>query len=135
MYNVPLYSPWGQVDYCEKICDGVYSVSTSSHGGIMVNQVAAYSLFSTIALKHAFKDDIYYCFEEDCAAAIAIRELMDKSLFSPPVNEFYSPGEYEQLIDKSIQRWYPDYWADRENRIFSEDTRCSQNVSIPEAKN
>ena len=36
----PGYSPWGKVQSCNTLCDGVFSVVTESHGGIMVRQLS-----------------------------------------------------------------------------------------------
>lgn len=110
----PLFSPWGEIQDCEVLCPHVFSVGTASHGGIMVNARVAKSIFSNAALQCAFCDGGYYCFEEDCAAAVALRELMDRGLYQAPVNEYWKPGKYEEAINDSIQRWYPEYWAAHE---------------------
>lgn len=107
----PLFSPWGEIQDCEVLCPHVFSVGTASHGGIMVNARVAKSIFSNAALQCAFCDGGYYCFEEDCAATVALRELMDRGLYQAPVNEYWRPGKYEEAINDSIQRWYPEYWA------------------------
>lgn len=60
-------------------------------------------------------DGNYYCFEEDCDAPVAIRELLDKGLYTAPVNDYFKPGEYEKAIDRSLQEYHPDYWQAREN--------------------
>lgn len=112
--EMPRYSPWGTVERCDRLCDGVFSVSTPSHGGIMANTAMAMRVFSGKALECSFRDGGYFCFEEDCAAPVAIRELMDRGLYQAPVNEYWKPGEYSKAIDSSIRRWYPDYWAARE---------------------
>lgn len=82
----PMYSPWGKNQHCKMLCPHVFSVDTASHGGIMVSTMAAKSIFSEAALQCAFREAGYYCFEEDCAATVALRELMDKGLFTAPVN-------------------------------------------------
>lgn len=112
--EAPRYSPWGTVDHCERLCAGVFSVSTPSHGGIMADTATAMRVFSGKALECGFREGSYVCFEEDCAAPVAIRELMDRGLYQAPVNEYWKPGEYSAVIDSSIQRWHPDYWAARE---------------------
>lgn len=111
----PEYSPWGEVQHQEKLCSGVFSVSTASHGGIMVHRSVAKAVLSPAARKHCFRDGNYYCFEEDCDAPVAIRELLDKGLYTAPVNDYFKPGEYEKAIDRSLQEYHPDYWQAREN--------------------
>lgn len=110
----PLYSPWGEIQNCEMLAPHVFCVSTASHGGIMVNSRTAKTVFSREALQCAFRDGGYYCFEEDCAAPVALRELMDRGLYVAPVNGYWKPGEYENCINESVQRYHPDYWQARQ---------------------
>ena len=113
----PPYSPWGEIQHCEELCSGVYQVSTASHGGVMAKLSVASKLFSTAVRQYSFIEGGYLCFEEDCEAPVAIRELMDKGLYKAPVNQYYGPGEYEAAIDRSIQRYQPEYWAYRERKL------------------
>ena len=113
----PPYSPWGEIQHCEELCPGVYQVSTASHSGVMAKLSVASKLFSTAVRQYGFVEGGYLCFEEDCEAPVAIRELMDKGLYKAPVNQYYGPGEYEAAIDSSIQLYQPEYWAYRERRL------------------
>lgn len=113
----PPYSPWGEIQHCEELCPGVYQVSTASHGGVMAKLSVASKLFSMAVRQYSFVEGGYLCFEEDCEAPVAIRELMDKGLCKAPVNQYYGPGEYEAAIDRSIQRYQPEYWAYRERKL------------------
>lgn len=109
----PFCSPWGEIQRCEVLTPHVFSVSTASHGGIMASSRTARTIFSKDALKCAFLDGSFYCFEEDCAAPVALRELLDRGLYSAPINEYWKSGEYEKCINNSIQRYCPDYWQAR----------------------
>ena len=113
----PPYSPWGEIQHCEELCPGVYQVSTASHSGVMAKLSVASKLFSMAVRQYGFVEGGYLCFEEDCEAPVAIRELMDKGLCKAPVNQYYGPGEYEAAIDRSIQRYQPEYWAYRERKL------------------
>lgn len=110
----PEYSPWGEVQHQEELCSGVFSVSTASHGGIMVHGSVAKAVLSPAARKHCFRNGSYYCFEEDCDTPVAIRELLDKGLYTAPVNDYFKPGEYERVINRSLQEYHPDYCRARE---------------------
>ena len=114
----PGYSPWGKVQSCNTLCDGVFSVVTESHGGIMVHQIVAGNVLSGAAIKCGFADGSYLCFEEDCDAQVVIRELMDRKLYQAPVNEHYPPGKYESVIDASVQRNHPEYWSFRKRHLL-----------------
>jgi hypothetical protein len=83
MSALPRSSPWGAVQKCDVLADGVFKVSTASHGGIMV-RYAASEFLSGEALKEGFRANRSFCFEEDCGAAIVIRELLDKKLWQIP---------------------------------------------------
>lgn len=106
-------SPWGEVQQCRPICAGVYTVSTAGHGGIMAIRDVAIKIFSKEAQECGFWEGGYLCFEEDCDAAVAIRELLDKGLMKAPVNEHYKEGEYSDVIDRVAQQWNPEYWVAR----------------------
>lgn len=114
----PSYSPWGKVQTCKELCDGVYSVRTASHGGIMAHQEVVDKVLSVAAQKCGFTEGRYLCFEEDCDEQVALRELMDRKLFQAPVNEHFPPGKYESVIDASIQRNHPEYWTFRKTHLL-----------------
>ena len=111
LYDYPEYSPWGAVQHSETLCTGAYQVSTASHGGVMVRAEIMNEVLSPEARKCGFQEGGYLCFEEDCDAPVALRELMDKGLFKAPVSDHFRPGEYSQVIDRSLRRYHPEYWA------------------------
>jgi len=121
MTTPPRFSPWGEVQVWKELCPGVFSVSTASHGGIVASMERAEQIFSVPALQCAFAENGLCCFEEDCAAAIAIRELMDKGLFTAPVNKYFAAGKYERIINDTVQRYFPRYWAARETALAKKD--------------
>ena len=94
MMTEPGYSPWGEIQHCDMLTPGIYSVSTASHGGIMARMDTAKKVFSKAALDCAFFECGWYCFEEDCAAAVALRELMDiadAGKLMPPKSTWFEP--------------------------------------------
>lgn len=124
--RTPYTSPWGKIDHCQALCPGVYEVDTPRHGGIMAETEVATAIFSQEALRCSFLENGYYCFEEDCDAQVAIRELLDQGLIEAPVNKYFAPGEYETIINKVIQRWHPEYWAARQNKIAEKEDDSQQ---------
>jgi hypothetical protein len=114
----PTLSPWGKVQTCKELCRGVYSVSTAGHGGLMAHLDVANKVFSVAAQQCGFTEGHYLCFEEDCDEQVALRELMDKKLFHAPVNDRFPPGQYEKVIDASIQANHPDYWNFRKTHLL-----------------
>ena len=118
--KAPGYSPWGEVQTCETLCPGAYSVSTAGHGGVMVYRDLADKVFRKEAKECGFAEGVYLCFEEDCDRPVALRELMDKKLYQAPVNQYFGPGEYEKVIDRSLRRYHPEYWKVREKAMAEE---------------
>ena len=65
---------------------------------------------SPAAQRYGFWEGGYLCFEEDSDAQIVLRELMDRGLYTAPINEYFGPGEYSKCIDDTIRVCNPDYW-------------------------
>jgi hypothetical protein len=81
----------------------------------MVRRELAEKVFRKEAMGCGFIASGYLCFEEDCAAAVALRELLDKRLCKAP--EHYTPEEYDNAVNGTIQRFYPEYWKARERAM------------------
>ena len=113
----PSYSPWGEIKKMVKLCSGVFSVSTPSSGGIMVEESRAEAYFSPAALKCGFRNAGYYCYEVGRDGPVAVRELLDKKKLAVPVNSIFSPEELAMSIDGCIQKFHPEYWNDRQLRM------------------
>lgn len=115
--DYPRLSPWGEVERCDILAPGVYEVSTPSHGGIMVAAASAAAILSSEALQRGVTDGDFICYEEDCAAPIVIRELIDQGLLGPVINGQFVAEEYERHINESLQHWHKDYWMSRAERL------------------
>ena len=116
----PMYSPWGTVDHCKMLCYGAFEVHTARHGGVMILRELVDEYLSKEAQAVGFVEGRYLCFEEDCDAAVAIRELLDKGLMKAPVNQYYKEGEYSATIDDVIAAWHTDYLQAVEARKAAE---------------
>ena len=113
VYEAPDDSPWGEIQTRETLCPGAYSVSTAGHGGVMVRRELAEKVFRKEARECGFMEGAWLCYEEDCDGPVALRELMDKKLYQAPVNQYFRPGEYEAVINRSLQTYHPEYWQAR----------------------
>lgn len=109
-------SPWGEVQHYSVLCPGVFQVSTASHGGVMALNSVVKEIFSDEARSCGMPWSRYLCYEEDCAATVAILELLDQNRMKEPVNEYYGPGEYRRAIESGVQHYYPEYWQSREEK-------------------
>ena len=113
VYEAPDDSPWGEIQTRETLCSGAYSISTARHGGVMVRRELAEKVFRKEARECGFVEGAWLCYEEDCDGPVALRELMDKKLYQAPVNQYFRPGEYEAVINRSLQTYHPEYWQAR----------------------
>ena len=104
-------SPWGEVRTYDKLCPGVFMVSTEKHGGIMVAKDMTAAL-SPAAVKCGVKHNGYTCFG-DHAKNVALRELLDKKLWAIPDN-VKDKATYEENINQSIREHNPEYWRARQ---------------------
>lgn len=108
MAEYQMNSPWGTADEWDELCPGVYSVSTPSHDGTMVERNAAVSLLSPAARKCGEWYGGYLCFEEDCAEAVVLWELYHRKVYIHPMAE-KEPQRFEEIITNSLKRYYPEY--------------------------
>lgn len=85
----PTNSMWDVVQSCTTIANGIYSVSTAGHGGIMISADLANRILSPEAIDKGYRYGSYYCYEEDCDRCIPLRELYDKGILQP-TNEYFT---------------------------------------------
>ena len=145
----PTNSLWGEVEHCTTIANGIYSVSTSGHGGVMISTELAPKILSPEALNIGDRDGRYYCYEEDAAECIPLRELYDKGILKPTDDYFTHyiiPSKlpeakdgritfnkatqaekaefikrWNKSIDDSLKQWNGEYWKAYE-KISAENT-------------
>ena len=124
-----LFSPWGMVQTSYTLCDGVYAVSTASHGGILVHRSSEHFL-SQEAQYLGVRYGVYLCYEEDCKAPIVIRELLDSGKITIPANDRLTDEEFNKEVNENIQRWNPEYWEAYEKRMATPQEREGRMVRI-----
>lgn len=129
MSDEPKLSPWGAVQYCEEMNEGIYFVETAGHGGIMIETEYAKEILSPEALRCGFKENGYLNFEEDCAAAVAQREFLDKEIWKIP-DYVKDKTEYEDSLNDSIKRYFPEYWEKREKKLSANYSKNSEKKSL-----
>lgn len=94
----PKHSPWGSIQDCKKMADGVFSVSTAGHGGIMVCRSIFSHQMSDLAKAQGIDEGGEYIgFEEDCAWAFPVLEL---NLLD---------AERQEMARNTICYWYTEY--------------------------
>lgn len=133
----PDNSPWGEVQTCQTIANGIYEVSTTRHGGIMIETELAQHILSPEAIQKGGEYGKYKCYEEDCDASIPLRELYDKGILKQ-TNDYFASyhikeeekekffSEWNENIDKSLAQWNKEYWQAHE--------QTKTNVSFQEHK-
>lgn len=101
-YYEHFFSPWGEVHSVEKMQDGVYFISTASHGGFAIDKDLAEKELSPTALAFAEKTNAggWYFFEEDCGWMAPATER--------PVWFKVAPENTPTLV-KHLQRYFPSF--------------------------
>lgn len=100
---------WGKPQTTEKLSEGIYSVTTASHGGLLVREDIADKCLSEKARSFAELKDGYFQFEEDCCWAVVAVE--NPSLFSK---------KQVSCARKTIVRYMPEYISEYlAKRFFS----------------
>ena len=112
LFVPPKDSPWGEVDYYDNLCPGVFLVSTAGHGGAMVAKDME-MILSPAARKLGQRKNGFLCYEEDTEEAIVLRELLDKKLWEIP-DRIQDRAKFEESINKTLREYHPEYWRSRE---------------------
>jgi len=123
IFTRPNLSPWGEVDYCDALCPGVFMVSTAGHGGVMISKGLA-AILSPAAMKCGEKRGGYICFEQDSAEYVALRELLDKGMWSVP-EKTKDKEAYVECINEVVRKYHPDYWRARQIGIENAAARLA----------
>ena len=113
MFSPPKDSPWGEVEYSDTLCSGVFLISAAGHGGIMVAKDME-PILSPAARKHGQRKNGFLCYEEDTEESIVMRELLDKKLWEIP-DRIQDKAAFEERINDTLRKYHPDYWRSREN--------------------
>lgn len=133
-HREPSMSPWDEVQQCETIAEGIYSVSTAGHGGIMIAEELAPYVLSPEALSEGMRECRYYCYEEDALQCIPLRELYDKGILNDEHSYFKAYhvkteengripfssatgeekkkfiAEWNDTVNESLATWNKEYW-------------------------
>ena len=133
-HREPSMSPWDEVQQCETIAEGIYSVSTAGHGGIMIAEELAPYVLSPEALSEGMREGGYYCYEEDALQCIPLRELYDKGILNDEHSYFKAYhvkteengripfssataeekkrfiAEWNDTVNESLATWCKEYW-------------------------
>lgn len=115
----PEMSLWGEVQHCYTIAPGIYVVSTAGHGGVMIDRQLAAYILSSAARKEAEDFGQYLCFEEDVAACIAFREMIDKGILTKenPFFDAYS-ADADAIPELTGRTRYQDLTEEQKERFF-----------------
>jgi hypothetical protein len=126
----PTFSPWGEVQWCDEIYNGVYMLGTASHGGILIER-SAVTCLTPAARKCGFYDGSYLCFEEDCQELVVLRDLLDSGLWKVPADRIKDIPAFEASINGNIQEYNPTYWKARERRMKKIAAKQNERRSAP----
>lgn len=87
------YSPWGKIQTVEKIAEGVWFVSTASHGGVKLSRARNAKIPEYMRQKGGwYEEDCHWCFP---------------ALIFP--DDF--PEKWREEAHSTCKNWYPDQYA------------------------
>lgn len=92
---------WGRTQRVRKISEGVYNVTTASHGGIIVDDEYADRYLSAKAREYAEHRYGWYHFEEDCAWAIFVKE-----------NPALVREDIRYHAERTLLRYFPEFLSE-----------------------
>ena len=151
-HREPSMSPWDEVQQCETISEGIYSVSTAGHGGIMIAEELAPYVLSPEALSEGMREGGYYCYEEDALQCIPLRELYDKGILNDEHSYFKAYhvqseengripfssatdeekkrfiAKWNKTINESLAEWNKEYW--RKYQEAEQNQKDSKNTDL-----
>lgn len=98
--NAPTRSPWGTVEHCTKVAEGIWSVSTSGHGGIKLDRER-----NAKVPKGARRAGGWY--EEDCEwclVALVFPEAFKEAerSWADATAKNWFPEEYEAITGRKV---------------------------------
>lgn len=67
-HTVPKRTPWGTPQHCQQLAEGIYEVTTASHGGIWVTRARRHAMPHEIRSIPTWTGGHWY--EEDCDWAL-----------------------------------------------------------------
>lgn len=102
MIAAPSTTIWGRVQHREKLANGVYSVETARHGGVVVHHLVADKYISDKAKAIIGEPDgAWYSFEEDCDVNLFAYENPDV------IQERWKQYDFKE----GVERWHPEYFT------------------------
>jgi len=105
-------TPWGIAHSIKQHFRGVATVSTSTHGGLMVSDSFGFKHLSEEARKVAEKYNGYFCFEEDTEALLAMYDLKEyrcEIAKDFPLLACKTADELEEWLIDSLSGSHPIY--------------------------
>lgn len=104
MIAAPSTTIWGRVQHREKLANGVYSVVTARHGGVVVHHLVANKYMSDKAKAIIGESDgAWYSFEEDCDVYLFAYE--NPGMLALP------QGWTKADVEDGVTRWHPEYFT------------------------
>jgi hypothetical protein len=101
----PTSSPWGYIEETTRLADGIYFVSTASHGGIWLSRERQ----KEIGRKSPFLKSAEW-WEEDCDWAIPAY------YFQHEIKATGHAVRTKRMVDqarKTILTWHRDFWKEK----------------------
>lgn len=133
---------WGEAQFVDHLCRGVRSVSTASHGGLLVSKGFAEKHIPKEVLANTPFEQNCYQFEEDCAYSIPM--MFKPSLIENLMKAWNPSSDEDDLLAKvkrsaasiysAFVRWYPEYASAYQSAIDEFKLYCKYTLNFNDAE-
>lgn len=96
----PAHSPWGEIQTAEQLLPGIWTVTTSSHGGFLLSEQRHNAMPPCLG-----RADRHY--EEDVDYALVVLAFEREFSAAGPINQLMVRGAHD-----TVRNWYPDQYSD-----------------------
>ena len=107
----PTTSPWGAVQFCDKLADGILSVSTAGHGGIKLDRKRNAAMPDYLRRSGGW-------YEEDCEWCLPFVVFEADLLSSSDLDTCSSKAIMEGQHISTMKNWYPDEYEQHTGRTL-----------------
>jgi hypothetical protein len=138
VFIMSTYSIWGEAQTVDHLCRGVRSVSTASHGGLLVSKRFAEKHIPKKVLANIPFEQNCYQFEEDCAYSIPM--MFKPSLIENLMKAQNPLSDEDDLLAKikrfaaniysAFVRWYPEYASTYQSAIDEFKLYCKYTLNF-----
>lgn len=136
------HSIWGEIQSVDHLCRGVRSVTTASHGGLMLSKGFAEKHIPKDVLANTPFEQNCYQFEEDCSYSVPL--MFKPTLIENMMRAWNPQSEGDGLLAKvkrsaacvysAFVRYYPEYANTYQSVVEEFKMYCKYTLNFTDAE-